>query len=357
MGFSTSLNFTSANEDGATELQALDLTPDDRVLCLTASGARSLDLLLGNPGEVVSLDLNPAQNYLLALKIAAYRILPDRELYQFLGLAPCADRLMLHSRLESALQPAVRTFWQGHRRSVRSGIWHAGRWERVLSYGAKALRLIRGRNIDALFSASTLGEQSEIWRQRFDDRIWRRSIRGLARPWFWTRIIGEPGGAFLPDPEIVEQRIAGAFIDASQRFFFRDSDFATLMLRGHHTLYAALPLHLQRQNLDTVRDRIDRIRIVGGDLATLDKATHGTFSAFSLSDFGSYCTQASYDACWNGILQVAQPIARFCERSFMNPLVPSASARARITVDHPRSAALSRNDKAIIYSIIAGTID
>ncbi|MCU0882928.1 MAG: BtaA family protein, partial [Hyphomonadaceae bacterium] len=80
MSFATSLNFTSANEDGATELAALASVAGDRVLCLTASGTRPLDLLLGDASQIVALDMNPAQNRLLALKIAAIRVLEDDDL-------------------------------------------------------------------------------------------------------------------------------------------------------------------------------------------------------------------------------------------------------------------------------------
>ena len=92
MSFATSLNFTSSNEDGRTELAALALSPDDRVLCLTASGTRPLDLLLGDPGDILAIDINPAQNHLLRLKIAAFKTLSDDELYAYLGLEQTADR-------------------------------------------------------------------------------------------------------------------------------------------------------------------------------------------------------------------------------------------------------------------------
>ena len=87
--FGRTLNFTSANEDGATELAALTLRPDDHVLCLTASGARPLDLLLGNPARITAIDINPAQNELTRLKIAALRALSDEGVHAYLGIAPC----------------------------------------------------------------------------------------------------------------------------------------------------------------------------------------------------------------------------------------------------------------------------
>ena len=118
MGFYNTLNFTSANEDGRSELAALAPLSGARVLCLTASGARPLDLLLGDPAEIVSLDLNPAQNRLLALKIAAHRHFSEAEIYAYLGITPCADRMALHARLEPDLPEATRALWQAKHREV-----------------------------------------------------------------------------------------------------------------------------------------------------------------------------------------------------------------------------------------------
>lgn len=339
MNFFTSLNFTSSNEDGDTERRALALRPTDRVLCLTASGTRPLDLLADDVAEVVALDLNPAQNRLLALKIAAIRTLDRDDLYAFLGLAP-GDRLALYRRVETALAAADIAFWQPRLHTLRNGIWYAGRWEKVLRFGALGTRLLRGRHIDALFAAKSLEDQAAIWAQHFDDALWRSAIRLLCARGFWQHIIGEPGGAFLPSPDVCVERLTGAFRRAASQFFFRDSDFAWLIFYGRHDVNA-LPVHLRPHHLNFVRSRLDRLRIVDGGLA--DMRELGRFDAFSLSDFGSYCDQVSYDACWNGILSVANPGARLCERVFMNPLVPTAKLNFDTT--------LTPQDKAIIYDI------
>lgn len=352
--FARTLNFTSANEDGETELAALNLKPADHVLCLTASGARPLDMLLGNPAQVTSIDINPAQNELLRLKIAAYRALDDEALHAYLGIAGNRHRLDLHTQVARLLPPASRAFWEARRGTVAGGVWHSGRWERVLRLGAAGTRMIRGRSISLLFEAGTLEEQDRIWRNRFDDAVWHGAVRVLAQRWFWTRIIGEPGGAFLPAPAESQARLTGVFRRAAGSFFFRDSDFAALLFNGRHTREGALPLHVRAENLGKVRARLDRITIAEAGLANLSTAGLGTFDAFSLSDFGSYCGQAAYDACWRGIVSVARPGARYCERVFMNPVMPAAELAAAIALDDALSAALTRTDKAIIYDIRCG---
>lgn len=354
--FARTLNFTSANEDGATELAALALQPKDHVLCLTASGARPLDLLLGAPARITSIDINPAQNELLRLKIGAYQALGDEAMHAYLGIAATPHRLDLHRKVESFLPPASRDFWRARRGAVASGVWHSGRWERVLRLGALGTRFIRGRSIDMLLEAPTLTEQADIWRTRFDDAVWYGAVRLLSQNWFWTQVVGEPGGAFLPSPAECAARLTGLFRRASENIFFRESDFAALLLKGRHTSQTALPQHMQPENFGLIRERLDRIHIAEVGLATLGASGLGPFDAFSLSDFGSYCSQADYDACWRGVLAAARPGARYCERVFMNPVQPGTALAPRIGTDLSRSAALSVSDKAIIYDIRCGTL-
>lgn len=351
MSFFQNLNFSSSNEDGNTELAAL--RGAQRILCLTGSGTRPLDMLVSSASEVIALDTNPLQNALLALKVAAMATMEREDYLAFLGITPAADRLRTYDHLRSDLASEIRAIWDAKRRMIKNGIWYAGLWERVLRFGSIGIRLIRGRSIDLLFEAKDPTVQARIWRDRFDDRIWRSSIRLLGRRWFWSKVIGEPGGDFLPSPQMVEERLAGSFNRASSTFLLRESDFAWLILRGKHSPEAALPLHMTAANYASVKSSLSKLRIANGGITDLGTMTINSIDGFSLSDFGSYCTMDAYSACWQAIVEAAMPDARFCERVFMNPLqIPFAN----VQVDPDLSARLSAADKAIIYDIRAGTI-
>ena len=351
MAFFNSLSFTSSNEDGRTELAAFAQTRPNRLLCLTGSGSRALDMCLANPEELIALDLNPMQNELLQLKIAAFKVLNDQDLLGYLGVTPCKNRLELHGKVERALTQKSQFFWQTHQGLIAKGLWYSGLWEKVLRFGAFGNHVIRGKKIDQLFAAATLEEQADMWRRHFDDKIWRLSLRLLGRRWIWTKLIGEPGGNFLPAPDIVEKRLADAFIHASESFFFRDSDFASLILRGHHAPPLALPLHLQKKYTDSVRNNLDKIQIITGGLSQLRSLGISNIDAFSVSDFGSYCSQEAYDQCWSSLREAAAPGATVCEREFLNALPPR---KHEVIWDLKKSEALRRADKSFIYKIRVG---
>lgn len=350
MDFFTALNFSSSNEDGATEVAAL--RGARRILCITGSGTRPLDLLQTDAPDIVAYDINPAQNAMLALKIAAIGCLDHRSYLTFLGILP-GPRMELYQRIRPNLTDEMQRYWGARTHLISKGIWYAGKWEKILGWNARALRLFRGKAVKALMTAPDIESQAAIWDAQFTDGRLRRAIELLGRDWVWRRILREPGGAFLPAPEAVAARLAEAFQSASGRFLFRDSDFATLVFCGRHSATGGLPVHLRLENYAHTQANLGRIQIVEGNLTSIRARGVEQVDGFSLSDFGSYTDPKAYAACWSGIIDAAAPGARFCERIFMNDLdLPFAVVEPDIAL----SARLSVADRAIIYRIRAGGI-
>jgi S-adenosylmethionine-diacylglycerol 3-amino-3-carboxypropyl transferase len=351
MAFFENLNFSSSNEDGETELAAL--AGARRIVCLTGSGTRPLDMLMSDADEVIALDVNPAQNALLYLKIAAFKSLDYAELLSFLGINNNSNRRALYARVRHQLSPEMRDYWDKKRKLAESGVWYAGKWERLLRWNACFLAFFRGKAISALMEAHSIETQAEIWRHQFKDSALRSIIEMAGRRWVWTWVMREPAGNFLPGPRDVAQRLATSFEDASKNYLFRTSDFATLVLRGALQPDQALPVHLRAENYQHMREQLARLRVVQGGLSDLKTLGIAQVDGFSLSDFGSYCAADGYATCWRGILAVSTPNAKFCERVFMNDM---AFPFAAIREDRELSARLTRSDKAIIYQIRAGIL-
>ena len=351
MAFFEALNFSSSNEDGETEITALSAAR--RILCLTGTGTRALDLLAGDAHAVVALDANSVQNAALELKMAAIAMF-DRDAYlAFLGIAPSSDRLAAYTRLRELLSPAARDYWDGNRGAVASGIWTAGRWEKLLRWNARFLALFRGGAVDALMSAPTIEVQAAHWQAKFAKGRLRAAVETIGRDWVWRWVMREPASAYLPSPRAVGERLTRDFQVASATFLFRDSDIATLVFCGRHRVDGALPVHLRRENYARVRERLPRLRMVVGSLADLDSLGEGRFDGFSLSDFGSYCDPDGYAACWTAVIACAEPGARYCERIFMNEM---PAPFPEVTIDRALSDSLSASDRSIIYRIRTGSI-
>lgn len=350
MNFFKNLNFSSSNEDGDTEIAAL--TGADRILCITGSGTRPMDLLMTDAAEVIAFDVNPSQNALLSLKMAAIQCLDHAEFLAFQGILD-GDRPLLYRRVREQLSEDMQIYWDRRQGLVSRGVWYAGKWEKLLLWNARFLRLVRGRAINELLAAETVAKQGLIWEAKFSDSKLRKAIEMIGRDWVWRWVMREPAGEFLPSPQEVGERLEGDFTRAAHSFLFRDSDFGTLILKGRLNPDLALPTHLRPENYETLRARLPRLRIVEGNLTDIAAHSIENVDGFSLSDFGSYCGPDIYAACWQGVLDVAATDARYCERIFMNDMEEPFS---RIKIDSDMSAALTQTDKAIIYKIRAGWI-
>src|SRR5256885_6989618 len=87
------LLYAQVREDPEVDVDALSITPQDRVLAVTSGGCTALRLLAEGPRELICIDFNPAQNHLLELKLAAIRFLPLAECRRFLGARKARNRL------------------------------------------------------------------------------------------------------------------------------------------------------------------------------------------------------------------------------------------------------------------------
>ena len=348
--------YSSANEDGRSEIAALAMTSSDRVVAITGSGARALDLLLGNPREVVAVDFNPKQNFLLELKIAAYRHLNYEEFESFLGLKASSARSQAYQGLRTYLSKPAREFFDSNPRLLKDGVLYCGAWERYFKIFSWLL-LPRRRTLTKLFAARNLSEQNEIWQKNWSKGIWNWGMVLLSSPLVWKYVLREPGIYSVPGDFDISRYLKQRFDHAAQHFLFRETPYMSLLLRGRYDPQESLPLHLQRQNFATIRDRLDRISLHTGSLTEFLSAVENaaTIDCFSLSDTSSYANGDEYQLLWEGVLASARPQARFCERHFLVKFAPHL-AQGRILRNEDLEARLSQSDNTFIYSFVAGTV-
>ena len=156
-------------EDSRVDHRLLKLTSKDIVLAITSAGDNILSYALSSPARIHAVDLNPNQNHLLELKVAAYSALPYADFWKLFGVGKHPDfRHLLITRLSPHMSSRAFQFWLNHthvfmgKRShgiyETGGSRHAIRVVRVLStlLGFKS-------QIKTLLEAKTINEQREIY--------------------------------------------------------------------------------------------------------------------------------------------------------------------------------------------------
>lgn len=356
--FFQTLNYSAVSEDSASERRALTLKAGDRVLALTGSGVRALDLLADGPGEVVALDCNPAQTALLNLMVAAVARWDRAECAAFLGAAPMApaERRARFAALAAALPVAARTYWATRGEAIGRGVFYAGRWEAYLRFLAGPLQFVRPRRLRALFEAPAAEAQTALW-PGWDTPGWRVFLRMLGQRWLWRTFLPEPGIAVVPPGFDIAAYIIARFRHAGAHLWLRRSPFAWMLFRGRMELAEAVPAFLEAEHFNLVKARLDRLQPVTAPLAEyLAAAPPASFDAFSLSDFGSYLAPAAHAGHWALLHRAARPGARLLERQFLTHHEPGPPRHGRRFLrDTHLEADLGNTDNAFLYRFTAGT--
>ena len=104
--------YNVAWEDPRVDQQILDLGPEDRLLMLTTGGCNVLDRLLDGVAHIVSVDLNPSQNALLELRLAAAKACTHEQFFQLFAHSNrrLFDALYPQS-LRPLISPSAQMFW------------------------------------------------------------------------------------------------------------------------------------------------------------------------------------------------------------------------------------------------------
>ena len=358
--FFQSVNYASFHEDGNSERRALNLQPTDRVLCLTGSGARALELVLDQPSEVVAIDWNPAQSHLLELKIAVVRRLDYQDGLAFMGLLPSENRESTFKLLRSELSAEAANFWDRKVVPIRSGFFFEGRWESFLTRCSGFAKLTRGKLIDDLIGASDLEEQGRIWREKWDNRWWKLFLKMATNRPFVRFVLREPGLELVPSDVSIAGFLRARFQQASQSFLFRESPWMWALMKGRVDVEGPLPEHLLEQNFETLRSNVDSIVVKTVSLEDCLKSSQSPFDspfdAFSLSDFMSYCNHETYSRIWNALIAKSNSGARYCERNFLVKYDLPSPIASQLTRDDALMRSLNVEDRSVVYSFFVSKL-
>lgn len=318
MDFYKHLNYSLGNEDWSVEQQGLKINAGDHAVCVTASGDRPLHLLMTDCATVTSLDMNPIQNYLLELKLAAINHLEYNKYIAFMGCQPSRYRYHILKELQPHLSTQAAAFWLKHRKAIKRGIIYQGRTERLTKITAKFFKIFRRKNIKRLFEFTDLEEQREFVNSHWNTRSWRLFFEVFANPKLSKFILDDPGlNAY------VEYGKPGQYIyERIHRYLnahlARHSALLQLLLLGKILPDAYFP-YLTEPGYEKIRANSERIHIKTTNIIKfLGNSEPESIDCFSLSDIASYMPQTAFENLLESVHHAAKPGARFCIREFMS---------------------------------------
>lgn len=173
-------------EDAAVDEEILNLGPDDVVLAITSAGDNILSYARQSPARIHAVDLNPTQNHLLELKVAAYTAsLPYSDFWMIFGEGKHPDfRSILITQLSPHLSSRAFQYWLSNTSIFTSrhgrGLYDTGGSKYAIRVFRWISHLFGVRSaVHALLAAQTLPEQRKIWQDRLRPALLSKLVSNL----------------------------------------------------------------------------------------------------------------------------------------------------------------------------------
>lgn len=354
--FFSHLRYSFGNEDWRTEEEALDIQPQDHVLCITASGDRPLNLLVRECQKIVCVDANPVQNHLLQLKAAAMQVLNYEDYLAFLGAAPSQNRKQVLQHLLPFMDQDAARFWSKHKKMVNKGVLYQGAVERLTNVIARLFNLARGKKVKRLFSVNNIEEQRKFLKEEWDSYLLRKLFNMVLNT-FISRVMIEDPGLVNFSRDIKPGNYIYDRINASlERELAKKNPLLSLLLRGKVSHEAFSP-YLTQVGTQAIKQKLTCLEIRTTDILTyLESISEPTFDVFSFSDVISYLSHANFVRLLEGMIRTAKPGARFCLRQFMSSYDIPQHLQSHFIRDKSLERRLERLDNCFVYRFMVGTV-
>ncbi len=321
------LVYNTCWEDPRLDRQAIELKPTDSVLVITSAGCNALDYALCSPKEVHAVDMNPRQNALLELKLAAVRNLSYEDFFQMFGRGslPNAEGVYAN-KLRSGLSRWSQAYWDRwikfFENENKSFYFRgtSGQFARMISIFIDRVARIRPE-VQEILEASTLADQQEIY-ARVRNRLFTRTLKFALHRDTTLSLLGVPkaqrrqidtqypGGIV----KFIEDSLDAVF----SRIPIQDNYFWRVYITGHYTPQCC-PEYLKPESYERLREGLaDRIHVHTNSVEGFLKTHPGVISRFILLDHMDWLSDnyfALLESEWQTIIDRAAPETRILWRS------------------------------------------
>jgi S-adenosylmethionine-diacylglycerol 3-amino-3-carboxypropyl transferase len=355
--FYNRLSYSFGNEDWVTEQQALQTAPSSRILCITASGDRPLNLLSSPCASLHTVDANAYQTALFDLKKTALNHLSFQDYIAFLGLQSHANRWALFKSITPHLAPSSVKIWAKHKRKITKGILFQGTVERFSNKASICFKALFEKKILKLFNFSSLDEQRAFIDKEFDNDFWKGLFKFILHPKLLCKLLKDPGLTDFVDQNIhVGEYLHHRFSQSLKTFLAKESTLLSLLFLGQlHPEH--LPPYLRSEDCQIIVQGLKKTTFETNSVLTvLNKAAPGDFDRFSFSDIASYMPQHMFHQMLSSMIRVSPAGGRFCIRQFLSNYSIPNHLKPFLKRDPLLEKQLEQQDRCCVYRFFVGEV-
>jgi S-adenosylmethionine-diacylglycerol 3-amino-3-carboxypropyl transferase len=336
------IHYSQCWEDPEILTEALEVTREDDVISIASGGDNTFALLLNHPSSLTAVDKNPAQIFLMELKIRAIQMFEYDDFVGFIGATPCRDRERLYSYIRLSLSDMARSYWDKQAGSIDKGIIHCGKFENYFSiFRRMVLPLIHTKkNVMELLETSSLEKQRIIYEEVWDNRRWQWLFRIFFGKFLLGRLGRDPSFfEYVALDDITKELIRRTRCGLTE-IPIQDNFFVEYILTGQYSNLRNAHPYLQESNFKFLKEHVGEIRLVCGGLeGYLRDLQVGEVSKLNLSDIFEYMSNGTFEMTLREVLRVSRDgsklaywtlfVPRFAPPALENQmaLCPSASER------------------------------
>jgi S-adenosylmethionine-diacylglycerol 3-amino-3-carboxypropyl transferase len=353
------LIFSMNWEDPASDCKALAIKPGDSVMTITSGGCNTLEFLLYDPSVIYSVDINPAQSYLMELKIAGIQHLEFGDFSMLMGLQPSHNRKDIYGKLKTYLSAEAQVFWDKNPEIISKGILMSGRYEKFILLAGKIIRLLQGRNkVKNIFSDKNAEQQKEYFDKVFN--TWQ--LKALFPLLFNKKRLAKKGLIadyfhFDDGSKSFAESFYNRAKNALRNIPVKNNYFLSLYLTGWYRNVNEVPEYLKESNFKMLKERAGRIQVITMDANDwLRKMEDGSMNAFSLSNICELKSDCDTTALFKEVARSAKIGAHCCFRNLMIPREIPKDLQDIIVKDELFSKRLLSEDRSFVYGKVASYV-
>jgi len=338
-------------EDPELDRAAFSIASDDVVFSITSGGCNVLTFLLDNPRKVIALDVNPYQNFLLDLKMAAFKRLSYLELLEFVGVRESDNRMQLYNKLRPALHHDSRSYWDTQSRKIQHGILHCGRYERYMGLLRRWVNRLMGRAlVRKFFETEDPAARGELFRTEWRTIWWWLFTRVLLSRFTMTLLFDKAFFRYLDGSFSFGKHFAERVRRALTELPTKENYFLSYILLGRYYSEDHLPPYLREQNYHIIRSRLNRIEPV------CDSCEHffstlpdSCITKFNFTNIFEWISPEEYERLLRQTHRVARNGAVLTYRNLLVFRERPIALAAHIRSLHMKARSLHERDLSFIY--------
>ena len=215
-------------EDPVVDMEALQLSSGDNLVCIASGGCNALSYLTASPASITAVDLSPSHVMLNRLKLATVRNVPDHAtLYEMLARADLKTNITHFNRYVAPhLDPKVRAYWDGwsltgpRKNMLARGLFRQGLLGRFLG-AVNVITTVARVDFSGLLNAKSMAEQTAFFDTQIAPLFDSGFVKFLARQRASLFGLGIPPAQYDKlaadaDGDIVSQRICAGKIEVDR---------------------------------------------------------------------------------------------------------------------------------------------